>query len=289
MITETAPAKLNLGLAVTARRGDGFHELDTIFALLTLADELEAVRTDSGFRLEVTTAGPLPGSELLQVQDNLVLKAAELFRQETGLVRGAEFRLLKRIPVAAGLGGGSADAAAALRALARLYPEEAGTVDLSRLARKLGSDVPFMFSGDNAAHGRGRGERLQALGLPQRYVVVANPGVPVSAAQAYNWLQNFSRRQPVQRIADALAQYAEPRWQNALQAGVVREVREMRDVLAELRAEELQGVLMSGSGTTAFGLAEDRPAAERAAAGITARRPGWWVAVDSIGIAADAA
>lgn len=283
MITEAAPAKLNLGLAVTARRGDGYHELDTIFALLTLSDELEAVQTDGGFSLELVPEGGLPGRHLLQVEGNLVLQAAELFRQETGTLPGVHFRLLKRIPLAAGLGGGSADAAAALRALARLYPEAAATADLPSLARKLGSDVPFLYSGDNAAHGRGRGERLQAVGLPQRHVVLANPGVAVTAEKAYSWLQNFSRRQPVQRVIDALAQHQEPRWQNALQAGVVREVREMRDVLTELRAEELQGVLMSGSGTTGFGLAYDRPAAERAAAAISARRPGWWVSVDSIG------
>ncbi len=280
MISETAFAKVNLGLAVTARRGDGFHELDTIFARLTLADELYAETADSGFTLDIQADPGLPGAETLQVEDNLVLRAAAEFAAQTG-AGGAHFRLTKRIPLAAGLGGGSADAAAALRLLARLYPAEAEGAGLPAMAQRLGSDVPFMLLGAPAAHGRGRGERLTALELPLRHLVLANPLVPVSAADAFAWLQNFSRRQPVQRIVDALVAGEEPRWQNALQAGVTREVPEIREVLSELRAEGLQGVLMSGSGSTAFGLAEDEDQAKREA--ISARRPDWWLAVDSVG------
>lgn len=282
MITESAFAKVNLGLAVTARRGDGFHELDTIFARLTLADELHAEAAED-FTLSLQVDPGLPGARTLPAGDNLVLQAAREFSAATGAA-GAHFRLTKRIPVAAGLGGGSADAAAALRLLARLYPREAEAADLPALARYLGSDVPFMLLDTAAARGRGRGERLDPLELPQRHIVLANPLVPVSAADAYAWLQNFSRRQPVERIVDALRDFEEPRWQNALQAGVTREVPAMREVLAELRSEGLQGVLMSGSGSTGFGLAFDDAEAQRAAAAVSARRPDWWVAVDAVGV-----
>lgn len=285
MITEQAFAKLNLGLAVTARRGDGFHELDTIFARLTLADELQAEPAAAGFSLELTSDPGLPGAAALNVDDNLVLRAARALAEVTE-IGGAHFRLVKRIPVAAGLGGGSADAAAALRLLARLYPQAAARADLTSLARNLGSDVPFMLLDTAAAHGRGRGERLELIGLPARHVVLANPGVPVSAADAFAWLQNFSRRQPVDRIVQALRTGEEPRWQNALQTGVTREVPLMRDVLSELRSEGLQGVLMSGSGSTGFGLAEDEASARRAATALAARRPDWWIAVDEVGVQA---
>lgn len=282
MLTERAAAKLNLGLAVTARRGDGFHEIDTVFAQLQLADELQAGPAEDGFSLSVTTADGLPGADSLQDGDNLVLRAARAFGEASG-VAGASFRLDKRIPVAAGLGGGSADAAAALRLLARLYPDEAAAINLQALARELGSDVPFQLLGVKAAHGRGRGERLEPVSLAHRQVVLVNPGVSVPVADAYGWLQTFSRRLQLPAISAALGAGEEPRWQNALQAGVSRVVPEVRTALAELRGEELTGVLMSGSGPTCFGVAADREAAERAAKNIRSRQPGWWVHTDSIG------
>src|SRR5690554_4852987 len=137
VLTETAHAKLNLGLAVTARRGDGFHELDTIFGRISLTDSLSGEPQATGFSLDFKVDGELPGAELLDSGQNLVLRAAELFSAASGAA-GAHFELTKRIPVAAGLGGGSADAAAALRLLIRLYPEQARGVDLEDLARQLG-------------------------------------------------------------------------------------------------------------------------------------------------------
>lgn len=282
MLTERAAAKINLGLAVTARRGDGFHEIDTIFAQLELADLLQAEPAEGGFSLTVSTADGLPGADTLHEGDNLVLRAARAFGDASG-VAGANFRLDKRIPVAAGLGGGSADAAAALRLLARLYPAAAAAIDLQSLARELGSDVPFQLLEVQAAHGRGRGERLEALALPRRAVVLVNPGVSVAVADAYGWLQSFSRRLQLPAITAALAAGEEPRWQNALQSGVSRVVPEVRTALAELRAEDLTGVLMSGSGPTCFGVAADAAAAERAARNIGSRQPAWWVHADSIG------
>ncbi len=283
MLTETAHAKLNLGLAVTARRGDGFHELDTLFARIGLADELSVEATPGSFSLELQVPDDLPGADLLDSSDNLVLRAARSFR-EAGGTGGASFRLTKRIPLAAGLGGGSSDAAAALRLMARLYPEEALRLDLPALARELGSDVPFFLSGHRAARGRGRGERLDPVEVPQRAVVLANPGVTVSAGEAYGWLQNFSRRQSPEQLVAALAAGQEPRWQNALQAGVTRERKEVRQVIAELRELGLQGVLMSGSGPTCFGLAADIETARLVAQELKARQQGWWVLASEVGV-----
>lgn len=276
MRTELAHAKLNLGLAVTARRGDGFHELDTIFARLDLTDELTAHVSAQDHSLSLEVEPGLPGAEQLSPEDNLVLLAAGLFSAETG-TGGVSFTLRKRIPLAAGLGGGSADAAAALRLLARLFPEAASEVDLPALAAQLGSDVPFMLLNVPAAHGRGRGERLSELDLPKVNVVLVNPGVQVSAAEAYSWLQNFSRRQKVERVQQALGTGEDPRWQNALQSGVVREQPAVLEAILALRASGLKGVLMSGSGATCFGLAADRVEASRVAEAIALEHPGWWV------------
>lgn len=282
MLTEQARAKLNLGLAVTARRGDGFHELDTIFALLTLADELSAVPAAEP-ELELTAATDLPGAATVGTADNLVMRAARAFMAATGS-GGAHFSLVKRIPAGAGLGGGSADAAAALRLMARLYPEHAQAADLPALALSLGSDVPFMYSGAVAARGRGRGERLEPLHVPERHVVLANPASTVSSGEAFGWLQSFSRRLDLAAIQEALEQGSEPRWPNALMPGVSREVREVRAVISALRDLGLQGVIMSGSGPTCFGLAADGQAAQAAVRQLQEAWPDWWVHADRVGV-----
>lgn len=280
-LTVPAHAKINLGLGVIARRGDGFHELDTIFARLQLHDLLSAESTGTAeSNLQVNVPDPLPGSELLDAgEDNLVLRAASLYQERTGSP-GALFTLSKRIPLAAGLGGGSADAAAALQLLDRLHPAGA---DLPALARELGSDVPFMLSGWNAARGRGRGERLEQLELPRRTVLLANPLVPVSSREAYSELQNFSRRLDPAAISAALADGSNPRYVNALQSGVTRTRPKIRATLLALRAVGLEGVLLSGSGATCFGLARDDQHAAAAASQLQAEQPGWWVHVDAVG------
>lgn len=280
-LTIAAHAKINLGLGVIARRGDGFHELDTIFARLELHDLLSAESSgNTESSLQVSVADSLPGEDLLDAgNDNLVLRAARLYQERTGSP-GALFTLSKRIPLAAGLGGGSTDAAAALQLLDQLHPAEA---DLSMLARELGSDVPFFLSGWNAARGRGRGERLDQLELPQRTVLLTNPLMPVSSAEAYADLQNFSRRLDPAAIIAALASGSNPRYVNALQSGVTRTRPPIREVLLALRTAGLEGVLLSGSGATCFGLARDEQHADEAASQLRAEQPGWWVHVDTVG------
>src|SRR5690606_33591420 len=224
---ERAPGKVNLGLAVLTRRGDGFHELETLFARLELADELElALLRDRPGEVDMSVeADPYPG-------------APEWFAASVAA-----------LPADAGLGGGSSDAGAARRALVRLVP---GEVDVPALALELGSDVPFFVSGASAALARGRGERLLPAAVPALPLVLAKPALTVSAAEAYAALVGFTGRLGHEAALAALARGEEPGWRNGLQAGVMRAHGEVRELLKDLRDLGLRGVLMSGSGPTCF-------------------------------------
>ena len=270
-------AKLNLGLHVTGRRLDGFHDIETLFARLELHDEL-AVAAHQEVQGEIAAAPGIQLGRLVMDSDNLVVRAVQAFRQATGLKVGAHLRLLKRIPLAAGLGGGSSDAVAALRAMAELHP----TVDLSEtelqaLALGLGSDLPFFLSDLPAAWGSGRGERLERADLPPLHVVLLNPGVAVSASEAYGLLGGFDP--PIEREAllAELSANQESTLRNSLQAGVVEEYPVIGEALEALTEAGLRCVLMSGSGPTCFGLATNGDEAWRIAEELRARYPQWWV------------
>lgn len=278
-VHEEAPAKINLGLHVLALRGDGFHEIDTLMAALELGDGLTLRAAPEGIRGSVSTpSGPGFGEPLRVDDKNLVVRALRSYLEAAGYDRGIEVHLEKRIPLAAGLGGGSSDAAAALRGVARLYPSG---VDLQALALAIGSDVPFFLAGLPAARARGRGERLSAVDLPPIPVVLANPGVAVPAREAYASLQNFTSRLPVDDIVAKLAAGAEPDLRNALQAGVMRTRPGVRDALLALRGAGLQGVSMSGSGATCFGIAGDAGEAHAVAERLSAEHPDWWIHASS--------
>lgn len=265
-----AHAKINLGLAVLARRGDGYHEVETVLLRLDLHDVLTVALEGDGVRLRATGL-PVPAGE-----DNLVLRAARAYLEAARSSRGVRITLDKRIPVAAGLGGGSSDAAAVLRALAQLLPAE---VDLDALARSLGSDVPFFLADVPAALGRGRGERLTPLEVPPLDLVLVDPGIPVRAADAYAALQNFTPRLRPERIVARLERREEPGLLNGLQPGVLLGHPEIRGVLDALRASGLRGVLLSGSGSTCFGVADDAGVAATVAEGLRRNHPEWRVEV----------
>lgn len=311
-LTCEARCKVNLGLSVMARRGDGYHQIETIMARLTLADTLEiALREPETGRedidLRVVAAAPSQGGgdepvavatspepndmvardvwALPTNSDNLVVKAAAAYlgswARSTGRNPPAiDMTLVKRLPVAAGLGGGSADAAATLRGLERLLP--AG-VDTMALAKALGSDVPFFVAGHAAALARGRGERLAPLTLPPADLVLVKPAVAVTAKEAYEALLGFSPRLKVEPLLTALADGREPGWKNALQTGVAKRYPVVREVLALLKEAGLRGCLMSGSGPTCFGLAADAAEAERVADQLRVARPELWVQASSLG------
>lgn len=284
-----APAKINLSLWVLGRRADGYHELDGVMARLTLADGLrcEAPEVEGGAvvdRLERVPSGVdawLDRTPLPLQGDNLVLRAVARYREAAAQrgVRVPELRwvLVKRIPVAAGLGGGSSDAAAALRLLATRYP--AG-VALAPLAAALGSDVPFFLQASPAARARGRGERLEPVLVPPQPLVLVNPGVGVSAADAYRWWDPAAARAvPAQRASWWLG----PDLVNDLEPGVAARVPAVAATLATLREVWDGPSLMTGSGATCFALAPDVDAAEVLAEQL--RRvlpPGAWVTVSAL-------
>ena len=264
-----AHAKVNLGLSVLGRRNDGFHELDTLMVRLALCDTLTLAPTDHGITLAVT------GTDLgLSPEQNLAYRAAELYLREAGVTGGVGIALEKRIPVAAGLGGGSADAGAVLRGLKQLYPAD---IDVLALAAQLGSDVPFFTADLGAARATGRGEVLEPITVPELHLVLVNPGVGVSAGAAYGRLDKVTEPLALQTVLRQLGQNEQPDYFNALTDGVVGLEPVIGEVSAILRQTGLKGVLMSGSGSTCFGLADGQHGAQLVAATLQEAYPEWWV------------
>ena len=182
-VAVTACGKVNLWLRVFGRDAKGYHALESLFQLISLADELTVARAESGVTLRGAPEALGP------VKDNLAVRAAEAFHRASGARGGCAITLVKRLPWSAGLGGGSSDAAATLLALNRLHGRPLSPADLMTLGAELGSDVPFFLSGSALALGWGRGERLLALpALPARPLLVVPPAAPVKTADAYAWL-----------------------------------------------------------------------------------------------------
>lgn len=176
-----APAKVNLRLCILAREESGYHQLETVFCAITLADRVVVARGEAGIRLEVEG-----GVDVGPPERNLAVRAAERFHREMGIAPAVDLHLTKHIPAAAGLGGGSSDAAAVLRALNTLHGDPLPRAALLQLAIELGADVPFFLCGSPLALAWGRGERLLPLPpLPPRPVLVAHPGVAMPTAEAF--------------------------------------------------------------------------------------------------------
>lgn len=263
---EAAPAKLNLALHVRARRADGYHELETLFAFVEIGDAIEVAPSETDrFTIEGPFAAKLAGEG-----DNLVTRAAARFREAFG--GGAHaIALEKNLPVASGIGGGSADAAATLRALARLHGVALDDPALFAIADALGSDVPACLLGRTAI-GRGRGEELTPIeGLAGMAAVLVNPGVAVSTAAVFRAWDQVDRGPlgPGPLLDVALA------GRNDLEPPARALAPAIDTVLAALAGQP--GVVltrMSGSGATCFALFESDAAARSAAAALA--RPGWW-------------
>ena len=268
MIVEKAPAKINLALHVRARRDDGYHEIETLFAFLRDGDTLTLTPGPASFALE----GPF-GRALAAEGDNLVVRAAAAFARAFDLPDEGGFVLEKRLPVASGIGGGSADAAAALRALARRHGIALDDPRLFACADALGSDVPACLLG-RSAFGRGRGEQLEPVdGLADTPVLLVNPGVAVSTGEVFGEWDGVDRG-PIGEghlLSSALL------GRNDLEAPARALAPVIGDaLLLLLDTDNTRLVRMSGSGATCFALyksTEDRTAA---AALLRAKRPDWW-------------
>ena len=262
-VSVEAFAKINLGLAVTGARADGYHDIETVFQSVSLSDTLalRPLGSSSGVSLSVH------GLSVPDGPDNLAWRAAEAALAEFGCP-GVSIDLTKRIPVAAGLGGGSADAAAVLVGVNALFAIGAPRETLLGVAAGLGSDVPFMLSGGTAL-GTGRGENLEPLpALSGVWFVLATPRFGVSAGDAYR-MARIGLTEPLSfirvnclavREGDILTLAKGLR--NDLEAGVVSAYPEVGRVKEALLAQGALAAVMSGSGPTVIGLVKDEPAGQ---------------------------
>jgi 4-diphosphocytidyl-2-C-methyl-D-erythritol kinase len=282
-LVEQAPAKINLTLRVLGRRQDGYHELESLVAFADLADTLTL---QPGGTTALDVCGPFAGPSG-PVADNLVLKALAALRQRVDGLQVGRFLLEKKIPVAAGLGGGSADAAAALRLLARVNGIALDDPRLTIVALVVGADVPICLEARPRIM-RGVGERLSApLELPSLPAVLVNPGVPLATRAVF---AKFVRAPggpeslaDVPSSYDALIEFL-ARHGNDLTDAAIDCVPVIADVLAALRT--LPGVRlarMSGSGPTCFALFASAGEATAAAQRLQAAHKDWWIASANIG------
>jgi len=288
-LVDDAPAKVNLTLRVLGRRADGYHEIESLVAFADFGDRLTLA---PGGPLKLTLGGPR-AAQAGDDADNLVLKAAHALDARIPAIVSGAFHLDKSLPVAAGIGGGSADAGAALRLLARANDLARDDPRLYDAARATGADVPVCLD-PRPRLMCGIGEKLSpALALPRLAAVLVNPGTALAtkavfagwtpggkpaAPLAIGTLATLDREQFLQALANA---------PNDLEAAAIKLAPVVADVLARLRA--LAGcrlARMSGSGATCFALFDSAAAAAAAAAALTGQYPQWWVRATVLGGAA---
>ena len=304
VIREAAPAKLNLALHVRRRRPDGYHDLETLFAFARDGDTVTVEEWDlpcfivtgpfadalssplplaagvgGGPSAGAQAAPPSPPPASGRGEDNLVTRAEAAFRTAFGIERPHALALDKHLPVASGIGGGSADAAATLRALARLHGIGPHEPRLHTIAASLGADVPACLLG-RAAFGRGRGDDLEPIeGLGDCPALLVNPGVAVPTGPVFAGWDGVDRGP----IAPGATLDRARVGRNDLQPPAEAIAPVIADAVALLAAQP--GVLlarMSGSGATCFALFADLPARDAADAAIAGRHPGWWRLATSV-------
>ena len=265
-IQEKAYAKLNLSLDVVSRREDGFHELAMLMQTVSVCDELTIERSDSGCVRAVCSLHFIPTDER-----NLAVRAARCYLEaigETG--QGLLIRMDKHIPVGAGMGGGSSDAAAVLRGMNRLYGQRLSRRELEELASRVGSDVAFCVAGGTAL-ARGRGEILTDLpDLPDCCFVIAKPDFSISTPELYKKLDSVPlRRHPdtaglLQGIESGELREICRRMYNVFEDVPDRRMRTVREIKGVLLDHGALSAMMTGTGSAVFGVFEDEAAAERA-------------------------
>jgi 4-diphosphocytidyl-2-C-methyl-D-erythritol kinase len=275
-LEEQAPAKVNLSLRITGRRPDGYHELDSCVVFTEWADRLTI---GAGDRLDLALTGPFAPA-LADQPDNLVIRAARRLAAHVGRAPDVRLILDKRIPVAAGLGGGSADAAATLRGLNRLWGLGLGSAELLAIALELGADVPVCLLG-RSARMRGIGEQIERLDLPALDLVLASPDRAVSTAQVFSSVGAIGPALgPDQPMPTDRAELLE--WLRASGNDLEAPARRLAPVIdraidAIAAQPGCRLARMTGSGATCFGVFDDPQEATLAAAAVRRARPAWWV------------
>lgn len=292
VLQDQARAKVNLTLRVVSRRVDGYHELESVVAFADCADRLTL---QPGVPLGLSATGPRV-AECGATSDNLVIKAARLLGERVPDLRGGEFALDKQLPIAAGIGGGSADAAAALRLLAQTNDLALDDPRLIDAARKTGADVPVCLASQSCIM-TGIGENLLPLALPAMPVVMVNPRVAVATKDVFAalGLRNGQLRVGVTDVVTA------PKWPDksapldawiaVLRAGtndLEAPAKKLQPVIGEVlallgKAAGVRLARMSGSGATCFAIFADAAAAKAAAQAIAAAHPDWWVHAGTLG------
>lgn len=280
LVTERALAKINLALHIIGRKPDGYHELDSIVAFADVADILTIA---PAAKVSISISGPF-AQDLPPDGENIILTAWHLLagyaQKKNTQFSPVKFHLEKNLPVASGIGGGSADAAAALRGLIQYFSLSISSGDLNNLALMLGADVPICLL-QKTSRMRGIGEIIESINidLPSGIVLV-NPRIPTPTSKVFETL-GLARGQS---FGTAIGDLGDIRgWHNDLTAPAIKIVPEIAGVLASLNSQAgITYARMSGSGATCFGLAENLEQAEIAATEISMKNPNWWVAATTL-------
>lgn len=265
-----APAKINLWLRIFAPDHTGYHPLDTLFCAITLADRLDISLSGDVIRLDVR------GPDLGPVAANLAFRAAQEYFLALNEKPGVHITLHKHIPARAGLGGGSSDAAAVLRALQQLHEHRLPDADLMAIAARLGSDVPFFLCGSPLAQAGGRGELLQPRPtLPQRDVLVLVPDFPIPTKAAYDWLDQFGGLQQPDTPLDPTASWTDLHKvaRNDFEPVLFQRYPVLQHLRDALLGAGASMAMVSGSGSAVFGIFEDAVLSARAHAALEKALP----------------
>ncbi|MDR0301995.1 MAG: 4-(cytidine 5'-diphospho)-2-C-methyl-D-erythritol kinase [Treponema sp.] len=259
----TAPAKVNLHLAVLERRPDGFHNLESVFLALDFADTLffEPFDQENALEIDMKT-----GSVPIPAEKNIIFRTISLFRAKTGFFQGLRVKVEKRIPIGGGLGGGSSNAASTLLALNKLASSPLNRDSLLEMGASLGSDIPFFLREIPAAKVTGRGECIEPIDIPRLFLVLVNPGFHSDTAAAYRLLD---KKREGEKIASSKAPENgiafNSFWNDFLPVFEEPEKSVYNDIIAQLEEIGAEYANLSGSGSTCFGVFYDRAKAEKAA------------------------
>ena len=284
-----APAKVNLYLRVIGKRADGYHDIETVMTAVDLYDTLifsPSPTNEVALRVVRSECGRTPATEIPKGEENLIVRAARLLQETTQTSHGAQITLIKRIPSAAGLGGGSSDAAATLNALNQFWSLKLSRDTLCELASRLGSDVPFFLGPASAAICRGRGEILEPLrSLSNTCFVIAKPASGLATPAVYRECRPEPERNgagPLRNAlqagrADEVARYL----RNDLQPPAERLNRDVLQLACLFNEQSVRGHQLSGSGTAYFGICRSRRQALAVAGRLRSRGVPWVAVVQS--------